>query len=361
MVLYGMNGVLVREPRRKYTRIEPLEDRWGVQVGRTMNRFELLSESEKIARYTRLARKAVSGYGLESARVTYLGGSANVMFEVATGDVSRHYALRIGHPEQDSNGLQREILWLTALCRDTDLDVPEPILTMDGALVRRVSIAGVPGFRSCVLFRWVGGESLDRELAPGHLRSVGRLLAELHSHAEAFRWPEEIMPPRRNATLMSQILDERLLRTHYSVEQIEVFREAIELIAVTMSVLRDGPNVAGVIHGGLERRNVLFHEEEARAIGFKTCRWGYYAYDLAVVRSWIERREAGEELMSALHEGYRSIRDLPEEVERSIPAFGALRAIDRVQSMLSEAACGVGSTRDLEREMGNVRRVVDAA
>jgi len=323
-----------------------------------MDRLERIPESERLDRYTRLARKALSAYGLAEAQLTPLGEAETVTFDVATGDPSRHYALRICAPDHDSDALRREILWLTAVCRDTDLVVPEPILTTEGELVRRVSIAGVSGFRSCVLLRWVDGEFRHKELAPDHLHGVGHLAAALHSHAETFRWPEEITPPRRNATLMSEVLDEALLRTRYSADQLNIFRRAIERISVAMSTLRDGPRVAGVIHGQLGPRCLLFRNGEARAIGFAQCRWGYYAYDLATIRSYVAERETGEELVAALLEGYRSLRDLPEDVERHLPVFGALRSIDRIQAIL--AARTGQSPRDLDIEYEALRRVVEA-
>jgi len=323
-----------------------------------MDRLERIPESERSDRYARLARKALSAYGLAEARLTPLGEAESVTFEVATGDPSRHYVLRICAPDHDPDALRREILWLTAICRDTDLVVPEPILTMEGELVRRISVAGVSGFHSCVLLRWVDGEFRPKELAPDHLHGVGRLAATLHSHAETFRWPEEITPPRRNATLMSEVLDEALLRTRYSADQLNRFRRAIERISVAMSTLRDGPRVAGVIHGQLCPRRLLFHNGEARAIGFDRCRWGYYAYDLATIRSYVTGREAGDELVAALLDGYRSLRDLPEDVERHLPFFSALRSIDRIQAVL--AAPAGRSAQDLGCEYEVLRRVVEA-
>ena len=326
-----------------------------------MERFEALPESERADRYARLARKALSTYGLDEARLTYLGESSHVTFEVTTGDPSRHYALRICGSDQDSDALQREILWLTTLRRDTNLAVPEPILTMNGGLVQKASVSGIPGFRPYVLFRWVDGESLDRELAPVHLRSVGRLIAELHGHAETFRWPEEIVPARRNATLMSKILDEDLLRTHYTAEGIEVFRQAVELIAETMSSLRDGREVAGVIHADLDRPNILFLHDDAGAIGFDSCRWGYYAYDVATVRGWVEAREDSETLVEALTDGYRSVRDFTEATEHSIPVFSALRTIDHVQSILARPDRSASTAARLSAQLEKLRHLVEAA
>ena len=326
-----------------------------------MNRFEELPESEKVDRYTRLACKALSAYGLADAKLTYLGGAANSTFEVATGDPSRHYVLRLCPPEQALDALQREILWLTALCRDTNLVIPEPILSMDGELVRRVAIAGVPGFRPCVLLRWVAGESRNRELAPVHLRSVGRLMAALHSHAETFRWPDEIAPLRRDATRISGTVGERLLRTHYNNNQVAVFRRAIERVGTMMVELGSGSNVAGAIHGQLNPRHLVFQEGVARAIGFETCRWGYYAYDLATIRSYVAGREGGGELVAALLDGYRALRDLPESIERRLSVFAALRSIDRVQSMLAKPERGGRITQDLDNEYEELRRIVEAA
>ncbi len=282
-------------------------------------------------------------------------------FEVTTGDPSRHYAFRVCSPEQALDGLQREILWLTALCRDTDLVVPEPILSMDGELVRKVSIAGVPGFRPCVLLRWVDGESLDSELTADHLRSVGGLVARLHEHAETFRWPEEIEPLQRDARHISQTVDERLLRTHYAADQVAVFRRAIEHVGTTMVELGSGSNVAGAIHGHLSPRNLLFHEGVARAIGFEACRWGYYAYDLATTRSYVAGRETGDELVAALLDGYQSLRDLPEDVEHRLPVFAALRSIDRIQSMLAVPEREGRIPQDLDNEYEELRRVIEAA
>ncbi len=320
-----------------------------------MDRYEQIPESEKRDRYERLARKALAAYGLPDVRLTPIGTSTLDVFEVSTGDPSRHYALRICPPEVSTDRLQREILWLTALRRDTNLSVPEPILSLDGELIRKVAVAGVHGFRPCILFRWVEGET-SGELTPEQLHAVGRLMGQLHAHAETFRWPEEITPPRRNATMMSEVLDEDLVAAHYGPVRLDVFRKAIESIATTMGRLRDGSGVAGVIHGRLNPRRLLFAEEGVGAVGFAACRWGYYAYDLATIRSHVAGREIGAALVAELLKGYRSVRELPPEVERAIPAFEALHSIDRIQKALRRPDRTSASDRNLKGEFEALHR-----
>jgi len=302
-----------------------------------MDRFERLTKGEKVNRYERLARKALSAYGLEEAELSYLGTSTHTAFEVAAENPFRRYALRIAPADWSTQQIEREILWLTALCRDTDLIVPEPILAADGNLARKVGIAGVPGFRSVVVLRWIEGESRNRELGVRHLREIGRSIAALHAYAMTFRWPEELRTARRDASRVSEILDERMLEKHVDADRVDVFRRAIERIGLAMVELGSGPQVAGVIHGQLLPQHVRFEERGAGLIGFGGARWGHFLYDLATMQRVVADREKGSALVAALLEGYRSVRDLSEETAARLPAFAALRSIDRIQGLLAHA------------------------
>jgi len=48
-------------------------------------------------------------------------------------------------------------MWLSALRRETELAVPEPMPTLDGELFTLVASDAVPEPRVCVLFRWLPG------------------------------------------------------------------------------------------------------------------------------------------------------------------------------------------------------------
>ncbi len=324
-----------------------------------MDRFEQLPDSEKIERYARLAQKALSAYGLSDVGFAHLQTSTHATFEVTTGDPSRHYALRICRAEWPYDMLQREILWLTSLCRDTDLVVPEPMLSTDGQLIRKVAIAGVPGFRLCTLLRWVDGEQRNSELTAENLNRIGSTLATLHAHATTFRWPDEIEPSRRDATHVSQTLNEDSLLSLFTETQIDTIRQAIAWIGRTMVELGSGSAVAGAIHGRFTPSHLRFANGDAHAIGFGHCRWGYYLYDIATLRRHVVSRENGVALVAALLDGYRSVRALPDDTENRIPAFSALQSIDRIRSLLSESDLTGRASRNLDREHAVLQSLIE--
>jgi len=326
-----------------------------------MGRFGQLPDDRKSEQFARLARRALAAYGLEEARLTHLGEGSHVTFEVQTGDPKRHYALRICRPDWPLNALEREMLWLAALRRQTDLAVPEPILSKDGQLFRKVTTPGVSGRRPCVLVSWIGGASLDAKLGPDHLHALGRFVAGLHTHAQTYRWPDEIRPPPRTTTMIPEGLAERRLREACGAEALHIVRQAVDVIADTLSTLPDGPDAVGPIHGDLRRRHLRFDGTDVGAFGFETCRWDCYAYDLAAVGLWIEARKDGDALAAAFLSGYHSVRDLPTPVERAIPAFALLRSIDTIQSILARFDRSGPAPRELTREFEQLKQRLAAA
>ncbi|MFC2079230.1 phosphotransferase enzyme family protein [Candidatus Bipolaricaulota bacterium] len=296
-----------------------------------MDSFDQLPESERIERFERLARKALAAYGLEDAELRFLGQSANVVFRVQTDE--GRWALRICNPGRDRRILMRELLWLVALCRDTDLTVPEPVIMRSGDLLHSVSMPGLSGFRPCMLFRWVKGHFED-DLTSEHLRAVGAFSASLHKHAESFRWPEELVPVRVSAETVGGNVPRATLKTHYSQDDTELLRSTIPAIQASITSLGDGHDVAGVVHGDLHQWNYLFHGGEACAIDFECVQWNYYAYDIATTFSYLAGRSDFDDLKSAYVEGYTAIRPLPCDLDEHIPAFDMLRAFTMIAWIL---------------------------
>ena len=324
-----------------------------------MKRFDQLLEQERIDRYTRL-----DGYGLGDAEIVWQPETGDAVFRVSKSDEqgARTYALRIGHSERAIDQLRREIAWLTALCRDTDLIVPEPVLAMDGELARRVGISGVPGFRSCVLLRWIRGQPLCGELEADRLRDAGAFVAGLHQHGAGYRWPDELAASRRTSADFAEGISRVALARHADPAAVDAFFAAVERVRAALARLGEGADVAGVIHGDLRLRKIRFRGDEVGALGFDRCHWSYFLADIAMLFAGLRGRVEAEALRAAFLDGYCGLRPISDEAMAQLPAFDALRAIDDVARILSlDHALLVAEPRSLlEGPLAQLAAFVDA-
>ncbi|GII29909.1 phosphotransferase enzyme family protein [Planotetraspora mira] len=306
---------------------------------RAVRPYEELGRTGQVRRMRRLAQVAVEAYPVETVRITPLMRGYNTTFRIDTAGGGRH-VLRIqrtGGPTAEM--VRSEMTWLAALRRDTDLVVPEPVPTRDGDLLTVAESDGVPGARSCVLYRWVHGRFVDDRLTPAHLERVGVLMARLQSHGARFGAPDGFhRGPVDHVTSFGRTQDDGLspevaARAATLVDDVHragggpIVRATIERARAARDSLGGDPEVSGLIHADLHQENYLFRQGEARAIDFDDCGYGPYVYDLAVTLGELKRRPDYPGLRSALLYGYRSVRPLAAEHERLIDVFIALRAV----------------------------------
>jgi Ser/Thr protein kinase RdoA (MazF antagonist) len=315
--------------------------------------FASLSRRGQLRRLRRLGRAALARYGVEDARLTLQRYEQNTTFRVEAGD--RPYLLRINRPRvHTADTIGFEMAWLSALRRDTDLRVPEPVAARDGSFVVAARDAGVPEPHICVLLRWLDGRFIDERLAPAHLWRVGALTGRLQEHAATWTPPPGLLRPRVDTLTNEAKVDSiapsatvardhdlptpedgtralQLVDTLVSAHDAAMFEKALEVVWVSTRALAKDTGAFGLIHGDLHYENVLFDRGEAGAIDFDDCGWGFYLYDLAVTLSELEGRPHYAELRNALLDGYAQVRSLPEEHAIHLSAFLALR---RMQLLL---------------------------
>lgn len=293
--------------------------------------FDRGGDSERLAKYERLARKALAAYAMEDARVAPLPGRENTVYQVR--EAGEQFALRICDPERDRKALMRELLWLMALRRDTELIVPEPLMAMDGEILRTVAAPGIPGFHPCMLFSWVDGDTVGEDADAGSFEGIGRSLAVLHQHGAAFRWPEEF----EIADSSDETLDEpslHALSDFYDPPALDLLRQAGERIASSLEILASSGISRGVVHGDMRRRSILIGDESPRFLGFDRCSRRLLIYDLAVLWWDLAARPDADALRAGLLSGYASLRPIPSRVEWHLEALGALATIDAVRRVV---------------------------
>ncbi len=309
--------------------------------------FELLHRRTQIARLRQLAEVALAAYDLPPARLTLIAHLFNTTFRVDTATGQR-YVLRIhraGTPTVESVG--SELAWLSALRRDTLLEVPAPVPTRSDSLLTLAAVHSISNPHICVLFRWLPGRLMRHGITPRHLERVGELMAHLQDHALQWKWPAGFTRGRVDYPTEAA----RWLPDPFASEVIESIRSLVastlseteaEQVAAVLERVREveqllvgsegeGSPTFGLIHADLHYWNLLFARGTVRAIDFDDCGFGPILYDPAVMLSELLGHAEYAALRAGLLSGYRRVRPLTAQHEAYLDTFIALR---RVQDAL---------------------------
>lgn len=300
-----------------------------------------LTASEQAYRLKKLAKQALTAYRFESASLKLISHGENTVFAVDAPNAaivqpkclckahpryrysSSRFILRIHRANYLSiDAIESELRWLQFLSQEAQFPVPEPIPTLEGKLCTLIEIQGVPEPRVCSLTRWLNGSSLlDEETSKEsqllQIESVGRLLGQLHYHAEHWIIPEHFTRPCWDWNgLFGDIAG-------YSNDGARVweltpqpYRNLFENISQkfqkTVAWLKEDHSQFGLIHGDFWAGNILIHQPELGIIDFADCGFGYWIYDLArFLNDYIYEPDFSLYLEKLLY-GYNQIRPFPE-------------------------------------------------
>ena len=240
-------------------------------------------------------------YGLD-ADTTLLRNYDDLIYQIKA---ERVYALRICSPTTSHQRLMSIVEWLAALRRDTNLLVPKPVPNKQGNLISQLED------RCCVLFEWLDGEPVSRNMSPQVARQIGEIMAKLHLHAVNYR-PNNYSGDRFDynyffgSTSWWQAKAKERLQDNY-----ESLIPAIEKAKGLISSMEESPEQFGMIHSDLHFSNVISNKEQYAVIDFGECGMGYYLIDIAVTESEFEDYKSADELIAAFRAGYRDYRSFP--------------------------------------------------
>lgn len=290
-----------------------------------MKPFRELSRRGRLRRLRELASTALSAYGLDNARLSFIQYGENIIYRVDTpgsaapGNHSPYlpnrYVLRI-HAMGDTAAIASELTWLAALNQEAGLPVPAPVPTSDGKLLATLLTPGMPDGRVVSLMRWLDGQKLHQGLRPKHLMALGQVVARLHAFAAGWQPPAGFTRPHWNweAQLGGSMFEhsrEELVASMPSQFQ-EPFQAVSQEAKRAMDLLGKEPDAYGLIHADLYPENVLFKAGKAYPIDFEDCGYGYWVWDIAVALCQWAWNKDWERMRDAFREGYAQIRTLPE-------------------------------------------------
>lgn len=279
-------------------------------------------------KYLPAASQALAAYGLPDCTLNFLQHSDTLTYQVSTTSPGEAYLLRLHIPVSTAMGshgseiaaLQSELQWLEALNNDTDLELQRPRRNRSGALVSTFWDDFSETSIHATLLTWLDGEPYLRSLENASTaRQIGRLLAQLHTHASAWQYPPGFTRPRRDAAYFWQMLSQ----LNPCVQQGRIqppdyfeLETAVEHLTESMCALSQNAACQGVMHADAHKGNLLYYQERVRLIDFSFCAIGDYMFDLAIAMS-----DMRPELHPHFLAGYQSLRPLPPNYPRLVEGF----------------------------------------
>ncbi len=303
-----------------------------------MKPYQNLTRRGQARRLRRLAVKSLERYALEVERIRLITNDTNGIFRVDTCNGEK-WILRVTQPEGGHNydHVAAEIDFLSALARDTRLNVPRPLAARNGRYVVEASVDGVPEARLCVIFSWVPGRNLADRLTAANMRMLGSLSAQLHEYARTYHPPagldllafDRVFPFPEPVVLFEKSFENKLTQ-----DQRDIFRQGVALAQAAIDQLKSSGEPMRIIHGDLHQWNVRYSHGLLTPIDFEDLMWGWPVQDIAITLYYSLPQPNYPELRAAFEQGYQQICPWPERYEGEINAFIAARGIGLLNFVL---------------------------
>ena len=302
-----------------------------------MKDFFALAPAEQTARMHRVACSALSYWPGRFGEPELIKYRENAVYSVRD-DSGTRFALRIHRFAYHSDAaLLSELHWMSAL-RGAAIAVPDVIPARDGALMVKVRVPEVPEPLQVDMLAWLAGRPLGSVEAgiagsPAEVaalyRQVGRLAAQLHDHAAAWKRPAGFV---RHAWTAEGILGDRPLWGDFrALPELAPHRALIDRACghLERDLLEFGQSADrfGLIHADFVPENLLWGDDQIMLIDFDDAGYGWHMFELATALYFHIGQPCFDIVRDALAAGYRSVRPLPDEQWRHLDLFLLLRSL----------------------------------
>ncbi len=287
---------------------------------------------QEAARLLPLAQDVLRHYPFRVRTVEHLATHSNVLYRVVTWD-GFQCVLRVGTPESNSRqNIDYEVAWLSALNRDTDLEVVSPISNDYGSLVVDAREPDSDRTRPCVLFSWVPGAPLAEGAGSFGYRLLGRVSASLQEHGRKWQIPNPDGMRRWDRIFYyDPVSDPVIIESARFDHLFDSYRRntisrAAELCQhVIKKAWANG--LPHVVHGDLHEWNVHLIQSRLHAFDFEDVMIATPGQDVSVCLYSSRASERRDEIRAAYRQGYEEIAPWPIEDDEQLDGFHAARQI----------------------------------
>ena len=290
-----------------------------------------------LGQITSLARHALAKWGLPDQEPRLLNHRENTVFKIvlATGEPA---ALRVHRPGyHDLPSLLSELQWM-AMLRERGISVPEPVASLNGNLVERVSNQASHTERHVDVLGWMRGAPLGKSgvalaFSPTRLERIfhelGIVMARMHVASDSWQRPEGFVRPawdKEGLVGDKPFWGKFWQLPSMTAEQSALIQMARVRAAHDLNAYSAGGGGYGLIHADLVRENVFVSDTGVSLIDFDDCGFGWRVFDIATALYKNRYEPAYPAIEASLLAGYQTVRKFPAEELAALPLFTLLRS-----------------------------------
>ena len=274
----------------------------------------MLTRRAQLARLRQVAAAALNRFPIAAGRLTLVAHEENTTYRHDGPDGS--HLVRVHRPQRHGRGvdttkaIRSEIAWLQAVRKDTDLAVPVPVASRDGAPTVEASAAGET--RICSVLCWMDGRIREGSARPVHLLRLGDAMGRLHDQADAWTPSPDFVRIRwDHETFFGDIMvyGETPAAECWRLLPDEVHAR-FRAVAARLADIMPRVDGDGLIHADLHLGNAIFQGGDVKLIDFDDCGTGPRLYELAVAVWELRDRPDYPAYRDALLDGYRARREI---------------------------------------------------
>lgn len=279
-----------------------------------------------------LAQSVLERYSFRVREVTHLATHSNVMYRVVTSD-GYQCVLRVGSPHSNSrSNIEYEVAWLSALNRDTEIEVVAPIATGYGSLIVDATEPDSDKVRPCVLFSWVPGAPLADGAGSFGYRLLGRMSASLQHHGRSWQPPSpEGMRQWNRVFYYDPDHDPMIINDSRFDHLFDIYRRRTihQAAEISGKVIDDAwkTDAPHVVHGDLHEWNVHLSRSRLQAFDFEDVMIATPGQDVSVCLYSTRTSARRVEIRAAFRQGFEEIAPWPIEDEEQLDGFHAARQV----------------------------------
>lgn len=284
------------------------------------------------ARLLPLAQSVLERYPFRVREVTHLATHSNVLYRVVTSD-GNQCVLRVGSPQSNSrSNIEYEVAWLSALNRDTELEVVAPIATTLGTLIVDAKEPEAAKTRPCVLFSWVPGAPLADGAGSFGYRLLGRMCASLQQHGRGWQ-PSKPEGMRRwdRVFYYDETHDPVIVHDSRFDHLFDIYRRKTmdQAAEISEKVIKEewSSGFPHVVHGDLHEWNVHLSRSRLHAFDFEDVMIATPAQDVSVCLYSSRTSPRKAEIRAAFQQGFEEIESWPIRSEEQLDGLHAARQV----------------------------------